>query len=156
MSELAVPKRRVALAVTLSGGLRREVTVFLSEAVPGHAGAERLSDLLNGRGDFIPALETDTRTMTFLNRARVLIAEAGADAERTGTDELTIPTEHDVELTLDDGRVLRGLVTYVLPPDRARLADYLNDGTLFLLLHADDGVLLVNKRHVARVVLAER
>src|SRR5690349_7734777 len=131
MSDLAVPKRRVPVSVTLSGGLTRQVAVFLAEAVPGHAGSERLSDLLNGASDFIPALEPDTRTMTFLNRTSVVIAEAAADAERTGADDLTIPTEHDVELMLDDGRVLRGLVTYVLPPDRARLADYLNDGSHF-------------------------
>jgi len=156
MSDLAVPKRRVAVAVTLAGGLRRQVAVFLAEAVPGHAGSERLSDLLNGSSDFIPALETDSRVMTFLNRAAVMIAEAGADAERTGADELTIPTEHEVEVTLDNGRALRGHVTYVLPPDRGRLADFLNDGTLFLPLHADEGVLLVAKRHIARVMLAER
>ena len=155
MSDLKVPKRRVAIAATLVGGLRRDVTVFLAEAAPGHEGGERLSDLLNGPSDFIPALEAEAGAMTFLNRAALVMAEAGADAERTGADEVTIPTEHGVEVTLADGRALRGHVSYVRPPDRARLADFLNEGTLFLALHGDAGVRLVHKRHVTRVVLVE-
>ena len=155
MVDLTVPKRRVAVTATLAGGFRRQVTVFLAEAAPGHAGGERLSDLLNGGSDFIPALESETRAMTFLNRAAVMIAEVDAEAERTGADELSIPTEHAIELTLDDGRALRGLVTYFLPPDRARLADFLNDGTLFLPLHAGSRVLLVHKRHITLVALVE-
>ena len=150
---LAIPKRRVGVVVTLAAGLRRNVTLFLAEAVPGHAGAERVSDLLNSGEEFIPALETDTGAMTFLNRAAVMIAEVAEEEEHSDAEELTIPTAHEVDLMLGDGRVLRGRVTYVLPPDRARLADYLNDGNLFLPLHANDGVLLVNKTHVARVLL---
>jgi len=155
MSDLKVPKRRLTVASTLADGSRREVTVFLAEAAPGHAGGERLSDLLNGASDFIPALEAETREMTFLNRTAVMIAEADAEAERTRADELTIPTEHAVEVALIDGRKLRGHVSYVLPPDRGRLADFLNDGTLFLPLHAESRVLLVHKRHIVRVVLVE-
>ncbi len=155
MADLTVPKRRVSVATTLAGGSRREVTVFLAEAAPGHAGGERLSDLLNGASDFIPALESETRQMTFLARGAVMIAEADAEAERTGLDELTIPNEHAIEMTLMDGRTLRGHVSYVLPPDHARLADFLNDGTLFLPLHAGSRVLLVHKRYVTRVVLVE-
>ncbi len=153
VSDFRVPKRRVAIAATLAGGLRRDVTVFLAEAAQGHAGGERLSELLNGASDFLPALEAETGEMTFLNRDAVMIAEASAEAERSGADELTIPTEHAVEITLTDGRRLRGHVTFVLPPDRSRLADFLNDGTLFLPLHAESRVLLVHKRHVTRVVL---
>jgi hypothetical protein len=156
MTDLKVPKRSVAVAVTLAGGSRRDVTLFLAEAVPGHSGGERLSDLLNGGSDFIPALEIDTRAMTFLNRSAVMIAQAGAEAERTSADDSTIPTEQEVEFTLDDGRVLRGFVSYLLPPEHARLADFLNEAAPFLPLHADAGVLLVHKRHVTRVVLVER
>ena len=128
MSDFRVPKRRVAIAATLAGGLRRDVTVFLAEAAPGHAGGERLSELLNGASDFLPALEAETGEMTFLNRDAVMIAEASADAERSGADELTIPTEHAVEITLTDGRRLRGHVSFVLPPDHSRLADFLTGG----------------------------
>jgi hypothetical protein len=155
MSDLRVPKRRLTVAATLVDGSRREVAVFLAEAAPGHEGGERLSDLLNGESDFLPAQELETREMTFLNRAAIVVAEADAEAERTRADEVTIPTEHAVEVELTGGRKLRGHVSYVLPPERDRLADFLNLGTLFLPLHAESRVLLVHKRHVVRVVLVE-
>ncbi len=156
MMDLKVPKRSVAVAVTLAGGLQREVTLFLAEAAAGRPGRERLSDLLNGGSDFIPALETDARTITFLNRSAVMIAQAGAEAERGSAEESVIPSEYEVEVTLDDGRVLHGFVSYLLPPDHERLGDFLNQATPFLPLHADVGVLLVHKRHVTRVALVER
>jgi hypothetical protein len=156
MSDLAVPKRRLPVTVTLAGGMRREVVLFLAEGVPGHGGSERLSDLLNGGVSFIPALEVETQVMTFLNPAAVVLAEAGPLAEQSAADDIAFPVEHEVELTLDDGRSLRGHLSYVLPPDHARVADYLNDGTPFLPLHGDAGVQLVNKLHVTRVVLVER
>jgi hypothetical protein len=155
MSDLKVPKRRVIVGATLVDGSRRELTVFLAEAAPGHSGGERLSDLLNGGSDFIPALEAGAGEMTFLNRAAVMIAEADMEAERSRVDELTIPTEHAVRVELMAGRTLRGHVSYVLPPDRSRLADFLNAGTLFLPLYEESRVLLVHKRHIARVVLVE-
>ncbi len=43
MADLIVPERSVAVAATLAGELRRQVTVFLAEAAPGHAGGERCS-----------------------------------------------------------------------------------------------------------------
>jgi hypothetical protein len=155
MSDLTVPKRRLPVTVTLAGGMRRDVVLFLAEGASGHGGGERLSDLLNGGASFIPALEVETQTMTFLNRSAVIVAEAGPLAERAATDDIALPVEHEVELTLDDGRALRGHVSYVLPPDHARVADHLNDGTPFLALHGDAGVQLVNKLHVIRVVLLE-
>jgi hypothetical protein len=155
MADLTVPKRRVDVAVTLVGGLQRDVALFLSEGVPGHAGAEKLSDLLNGQSDFLPAVETSSGSMTFLNRTSVMIAEAQSDAERPGSEEHTIPTEHLVELALTDGRVLRGHVDYVLPPESARLVDFLNTPTLFLPLHVGSNVFLVNKHHITRVVLTD-
>ncbi len=155
MSDLTVPKRRVEVSLELAGGLQRVVTLFLSESAARHAGAERLSDVLNDRLHFVPALDADTRGITFLNCAAVMIARASADAERTGAEEVAIPVEHDVEVTLADGRALRGTVSYVPASARTRLVDFLNDGTPFLRLLAEDAVLLVNKRHVVRVAQVE-
>jgi hypothetical protein len=156
MSDLAVPKRRIPVTVTLAGGMHREVILFLAEGVSGHEGGERLSDLLNGGAGFIPAVEVETQAMTFLNRMAVVVAEAGPLAERAAADDLSLPFEHEVELTLTDGRTLRGHLSYVLPPDHARVADYLNDAAPFLPLHGDAGVMLVNKLHLTRVLLVER
>ncbi len=57
---------------------------------------------------------------------------------------------------LNDGGRLRGLVGYVLPPERSRLVDFLNEAPLFFRLLERDQVALVNKHHVARVALIDR
>jgi hypothetical protein len=61
-----------------------------------------------------------------------------------------------VEVLLGDGAVLRGLVSYLRPPDHARLVDFLNDPAPFFRLIEERGVALVNKRHVSCVVLVSR
>jgi hypothetical protein len=69
---------------------------------------------------------------------------------------VSIPTEHEVEVLLQDGTTLRGLVSYLRPAERSRLVDYLNEPPPFFRM-IDAGVLvLVNKRHAVRVTLLAR
>lgn len=152
MEELRVPKRRVGIEVGLSGDKRRNVVVFLSEFASNHLGPERVSDLLNGEAEFIPALDPSRNAMTFNNRAGLLWVAVDVQEEPASSESHTIPTEHEVELTLSDGSTLSGLVSYVLPPDRARVVDFLNEAPQFFRVLQGDRVTLVNKRHVAQVV----
>ena len=155
MDDLRVPKRRVGAAVLLPGGASRRVALFLADAASGHAGPERPSDLLNGGDDFVPALDVDAGTMTFLNRCALAVVRVERALEADDA-EATIPTEHEVEVLLADGTVLRGLVSYLLPTDHARLVDYLNAPSPFFRLLEAGAVALVHKRHVARVALVAR
>lgn len=154
MDELRVPKHRIAAQVLLPGGATRSISLFLAEAAQDHDGPERPLDLLNGRADFLPALDEATGLMTFLNRTAVSAVRVASEVE---PEELpTIPTEHEVELLLSDGAVLRGIVSFVRPTPHARLVDVLNEPTPFLRIVEEDAVALVNKRHVARVALLAR
>jgi len=155
VEELRVPKRRVPVEVVLPGGTARRVFVFLSEAAPTHEGPERLSDLLNGSDAFIPAVEA-SGGVTFLHRTSIAVARVSPDVEPDGGGGFTIPTEHEVEITLADGTQLAGLVSYVLPPESARLGDFLNRCEPFFRLLERDGVALVGRAHVARVALVSR
>lgn len=135
----------------LPGGAVREVAVFLAEATPGHSGGERLSDLLNGQARFIPAQDVESEAMTFVNSEGLALARVAAEHEVTDADQLTIPTEHEVEVRLVDGQRFTGLITYVLPEGRSRLTDYLNDTPAYFRLVEAERVALVNKRYVASV-----
>ena len=147
--ELRVPKRRAQVEVLLPGGAARQVTVFLAEYAPRHSGPERLSDLLNAHDDFVPAIDVATDAMTFLNRHGIAAARVAREWELG--EELTGAEQHEVEVTLVDGTTLRGTVAYVMPPDKSRLLDYLNDAQPFVRLAETERVALVNKRHIARV-----
>ncbi len=155
MEDLRVPKRAVPVEVVLPGGEARQVSIYLSEGAASHPGPERVSDLLNGSAAFIPALEPATGTMTFLQRASIAVARVAA-AEEPADDSYTIPTEHEVEVTLADGSRLTGLVAYVAPEARSRLVDFLNRPEPFLRLLERDRVALVGRAHVARVAILPR
>ena len=149
-NELRVPKRRAQVEVIIPGASPRKVTMFLAEFASGHAGHERLSDLLNAEeGEFVPAVDAESDTMIFLNRES--IAAASISREWEVDEDLVSAEEHEVEVWLIDGTSLRGTLHFVLPPDRSRLLDFLNGAQAFLRLWHGDQVTVVNKRHVARV-----
>jgi hypothetical protein len=127
------------------------VLVFLTEFAARHSGPERLSDLLDGESEFIPAVDASPDAVFFLNSTSVAVARVAASVEGDDVGQHTIPTEHEVEITLVGGVKLRGLVAYVMPPDRSRLTDYLNSEPRFIKLIEQEGVALVNKQHVTLV-----
>jgi len=153
MEELRIPKRRVAAEVVLRGGETRRVTLFLAEAAPGHDGPERPADLLNGGDDFVPAFDEDAHAMTFLNRAALAVLRVDRALEADGPDAPTLPTEHEVEVLLESGATLRGLVSYLRPPEHSRLVDFLNEPAPFFRLIEEGATALVNKRRVSRILL---
>ncbi len=155
MEDLRIPKRAVPVEVVLPGGEVRKVSIFLAEGAASHPGPERPSDLLNGSAPFIPAREDATGAMTFLHRASIAVARVAA-GEEPADDSFTIPTEHEVEVTLTDGERLSGLVAYVAPEAHERLVDFLNRPEPFFRLLEPGGVALVGRAHVARVALLPR
>jgi hypothetical protein len=155
MNDLRVPKRRVSAEVVLPGGSARRITLFLAEAASTHAGPERPADLLNGRDEFVPAFDEEAQTMTFLNRAGLAVVRVDRAVEGDGSDALTLPTEHEVEVLLESGATLRGLVSYLRPAENARLVDFLNEPIPFFRLIEERAFALVNKRHVSRVALVK-
>jgi len=152
VEDLRVPKRRVPVEVVQPGGAVRRVAVFLAENASTHEGPERLSDVLNGGEEFIPAFDEEARVMTFLNRKSLAAARVSREVEGDDGDEVTIPTEHEVEIDLAGGTRLRGIVSYVRPGN-GRLVDFLNERAPFFRLLEPESVALVSRRHVARVAL---
>lgn len=153
MEDLRVPKRRIPVEVLLPGGGIRPMALFLSEVAADHTGQERPSDLLNGGDDFVPAWDEAGQAMTFLNRSAISAVRLDPALDTDVDEDVSIPTEHDVEFLLQDGTTLRGLASYLRPTERSRLVDFLNEPPPFFRLLDGAALLLVNKRHVVRVTL---
>jgi hypothetical protein len=151
MEPLRVPKRRVVIDVAFADGESHRVAVFLAELASAHGGQERVADLFNGGQEFIPAVEVEGGAMTFLVRQSIAVVRS--DEPLWERDEVNLPDEHEVEVLLESGQSVRGLLSYVLPPERCRVVDYLNEAAPFFALLEDGRTALVNKRHVRRVVL---
>jgi hypothetical protein len=151
---LAVPKRTVEAEILLCDGSGGRFALFLAEHASRHEGPEELADLLEADGAFLPARDLATGRIAFLRREAIALAAVSG-----GLDPFALaPAEqHALEARLAGGHTVRGVVAYVLPPDRARVLDHLNQPGAFFALHGDDGVVrLVAKRHVTRVDALER
>lgn len=151
-----VPKREVPVEVVLSDGLPLRLRIFLSENAESHSGFERPSDLLNGAECFIPAVD-GRGEVVLLNRDSMLVMSVAADHEFGGADprpeELGSEetTRALVDIMLEDGSTLRGLLTYLLPAAQRRLQDFLNLDDRFVTIRHDEAARLINKRRIVRV-----
>lgn len=149
MEQLRVPKRRVDVELLLIGAGRQRVAVFLAEFSSVHEGHERLSDLLGGPAEFVPAVDSGTGAALFVHLSS--IGAALAPPEEALDDDATLPTEHEVEVTLLDGQTLSGVLSFVRPPERSRIVDFLNDAPAFFPLMIGERVAFINKARVTRV-----
>jgi hypothetical protein len=150
MESLRVPKHRAPVEVVWVDGVSQLFDVFLADSAPGHEGPERLSDLLGDEISFVPAFDHSDGPI-WLNLANVVAVRAIPELDPL-SDVETLPTEHEVEVTITTGAVFRGLISYVRPDEQSRLTDFLNDGRMFLRLLDGASVVFVNKRHVLRIV----
>ena len=152
-----VPKLQIPVEVLLAGGTTLSLSIFLSECAQSHAGYERPSDLLNGPDPFIPATDGGDGVQ-FVHRDGLVSIRVPARHETSeqgghGGAGL-VPDEAvraKVEVIVEQGPGLRGVVAYVMPEGQRRLQDVLNLKDQFLILHDGDLVHLVNKRRILRV-----
>src|SRR2546423_4232108 len=150
MDPLRVPKRRSEIEVTFADGSVRKVAVFLAEQASRHEGEERIGDLFESAEYFVPCINQEGDNVTFV--AKDSIAVVRTDEPPWERDEVNLPVEHEVEVCLRGGTVLRGLLSYVLPPGSSRPIDYLNGPSRFFTLIEEGRVALVHKTHVLEVV----
>jgi hypothetical protein len=151
MEPLRVPKRRTPIEVTFADGSVRKVAVFLSDQASRHGGAERVGDLLESAQDFFPAMDAQSDRLVLL--AKRSIAVVRTEEPPWERDEINLPVEHEVEVSLLGGDVLRGFLSYVLPQESSRPIDYLNESLRFFTLIEEGRVALVHKTQVLEVVL---
>lgn len=151
MDDLRIPVRRVPVKVAQTDGSQHQLLLFVSERSPLHEGAETPSEAISGRRGFVPALNPADDSLVCLQVEAIMWMKVNASLERPGPEADTIPTEHEVEIVLAGGESCVGLLTYVRP-EKHRLSDFLNEGDAPLRLLQGDDMLIVNRRHVLRVV----
>ncbi len=152
MSQYQVPKRRVPVELVITpGGPAYKAVVFLSELASNHMGPERVSDLLNGPGRFLPTLDPLNDRVAFFNRELVAIAWIAPEDDLDPGVDQSLLTTREITVTLLGGQELTGKVSYLLPPESSRLVHYLNAAQRFFSMHQGDRIALVNATLVAEV-----
>ena len=151
-SEYRVPKREIPAEASFLGHPDRVLRLFVNERAARHEGEERLSDLLNGPGEFLPALEPPGKVVLVRKEALTLLT-VSAEIEFPGANEAAPAgcSRVRAEIILQDGTQVRGEVEFAMPEGRARLVDFLNLPERFFAVLDAPVARLVNKHCIVRV-----
>lgn len=156
-----VPKNEVPAHVVLADGTEGELHLYVSERAERHTGRERPSDILNDEAPFFPVRFSDTG-FALVRRSSVLVmtvrledelvagGSEGAGLLQTGP-AVEDAERHEIRLVLEEGTVVEGSVTYVMPPGERRLQDFLNQTPRFVTVRTDGSARLVNSDRIVRV-----
>ena len=124
-------------------------SLYLREHSPNHAGDEQPWEVLNQCESFLVFKVDDPDELRFYNIKSVIRAEYEANATDPGWDAEPM----ECHLHMMDGSLIHGKIRESLPPDQARLLDYLNrpeEG--FIKVHMEEGLIyLINKSYINHV-----
>jgi hypothetical protein len=152
--DYSIPKHPVPIRLALAWQEPRELSLYLGEHAEKHTGAEYPSDLLNAGDSFLPAIESDGSLLLF-NRIAVMVLSVSAKYEErpaaARVEEEGDRTVADVELVLEDGKRVAGVVTYWRPRGQRRLQDYLNSADHFIPVRDGEIIHLVNRDRIVSV-----
>ena len=159
-TEYRVPKREISAVATFLGHPGKVVRLFLNERAQVREGEERLSDLLNSPGEFLPAVEPPHRVVLLHKDALMVLtvpAEVEFPPEEPGAGALRgeAGTGVPVEIVLEDATEIRGVVEFVMPLGRSRLVDFLNLPDRFFAVRDGARARLVNKKCIVRISMID-
>jgi hypothetical protein len=154
MSEFRIEKRRALAELTLTSGPTVRGSFFLAGSSAGHAGPERIADLLNSETGFFPfelaggagAGAPDT---ALYNRAQVVAVRLLDQTTEAQLDPgYDVATERRVQFLMSTGITVAGTVRVYRPMGRDRLSDYARSPDTFRYVEAGSETFIVNMEHV--------
>ncbi len=150
MEIFRLPMREVAARVLMDSGESLEGVLYVvAEGPDGHPG--RLVDRLNDpTEEFVPmSWKGDSVLINKSGMLTVRLKESGFDEVPDAGEqpEHTVP----VRVTLAGGHGLLGRFFVSMPPERARVLDYLNAAPRFVPLLGEQNVTLVQRRYIHNV-----
>ena len=144
-----IPRREVPARILLDDGRTLDGKVFTTDSVPGGRPEDVLHLLNDTSEDFVPLVCGNDSFL--LNKAGIIWVQlTGANAEEVA-EHAESGRPAPVRLTLAGGLSLVGTLSIVMPPERARVIDYLNAAGRFVPLFGDGSVTLVRRSFVVSV-----
>jgi hypothetical protein len=149
MDEFRVPRREQSVRVVLDDGRSIEADMFAALTGPdGRPG--RILDRLNDSAEaFLPVRSGEDRLL--LNKSGMVTIQVEGTAEEVMGPEHAAGREVPVRIGMAGGAGLVGRLLIVMPLERSRVVDYLNDVQEFFPLIGEGQVTLVQKRFVVSV-----
>ena len=149
---LKVPKRLKAVTLWVHPEGRVRGSLFLREHSPDHAGPEQPIEVLNQCNPFVVIQRDEPEEVRFYNMRSIIRVEYAVQ-----DDDIRVEGPGmQCSLQMMDGALIHGTIHEQLPPERARLLDYLNrSDECFIKVYLDDGLIfLVNKAYIIHVHVA--
>jgi hypothetical protein len=147
-----VPTVPVEVEILMEDGRREAVVLYLSTVSETHSGPETLDEFLDKDRSFIGARSKESGQSFILNRDALVLVEAPASAPaRLKREEMVASAIELVRIQLSRGSVVEGTLLMTVPPEQARISDYLNQKESFVAVDAGERILYVNKRHAVSV-----
>jgi hypothetical protein len=147
---LKVPKKLRPVTLWVHPEGRVIGSIYLRTQSPNHAGSEQPLEALNLCESFLVFNRDEPPELRFYNIKSVTRVEY----EATEEDEMSAESNPmRCHLQLMDGAYIDGTIRESLPPNHARLLDYLNrSDETFIKVYMDDGpIYLINKSYINHV-----
>lgn len=146
---LKIPKKLKPVTLWVHPEGRVVGSLFLRPQSPNAPREEEPLEVLNTADPFLVLRREDPDELRFYNKSSVVRVEYQEDAPTLPNDVRPLLCT----LHLMDGSLIGGTIRKVLPPDRARLFDYLNlhDERFVKIYCDDDSVCAVNKAYITCV-----
>ena len=146
---LRIPKRLREVTLWVHPEGRAIGSIFLHHQSNRYAGEEQPLEVLNHPDPFL-VLKTDQPEQFRFYNKRSIVRVLYEDEE---TEEIPDMVELPCRLHMMDGSLLTGTIKESLPPEHARLFDYINiNNESFIKIHLEnDEVCLMNKAYIVRV-----
>lgn len=148
-NDLRIEKRQEQVSLFLADGVALEATVFLAQYAMFHSGEQTVLDLLLEEDPFLP-VKRDNGDFHLVRKG--MISHLRCHVE---LDPALEHTDRQVKVCFLGGESLCGGIKMDLPKHSARLTDYINGGTEFFPLFAEEGSYLVNRSLVRDFVLSD-
>lgn len=149
---LKIPKKLFSVTLWVHPEGRVKGSLFLRYQSPDYGGTEQPLDLLNRCEAFLVFMIDSSNELRFYNIKSVIRVEYQENDE----DEAPSAQPMQCHLQMMDGSLIHGTIQETLPPDHARLLDYLNQAEEnFIKVHMEDGLIyLINKSYINHVQVA--
>jgi len=148
-----IPRRQVQARILLDDGRTLDGTVFTTDSVPGGRPEDVLHLLNDPTEDFVPLVCGDDSFL--LNKTGIIWVQLTGETAAEVAEQSESGRPAPVRFTLAGGLSLVGTLSIVMPPERARVIDYMNAAGRFLPLFGDGTVTLVRRSFVVSVRSAE-
>ncbi len=145
---MKIEKFKSKANICWDNGWRLDVNFHLSPNAEEHTGKETILDVLNSKASFIPLENFQTNEIFFVNKTSIMLLDL---PERDLTEETKLAPEAAVQIKLNNGKMLAGKFLIEMPPERARVSDYLNFSSEFLYLCREEGDIILNKVYIHSV-----